>query len=687
MIEKDYLGFKFKYVNKTDAALDYYIKKFKDKNSDFNPSGIASFSRTFHKDECSESIKKANLLLNDIFLFNDPWDMEQCHIPYKLAPLKWDYSPNGDEEWIFMLNRHEYLYCLITAYYLTKEEVYIKKWIKLVISWIKENPMDNKSKCWRTIDTGIRCMSITLGLRHIISTGILHENEFLIIINSLFEQVKYLKDNFIQKYYLSNWGVLQTTGICTTLMSFYDICPEKEILDWAIDMLEKQLNFQVFEDGMQWEQSPMYHIEVLYSTLKTIYISKITGFSVSKAIMEKAYALSKSLIYSCQPNHHQIMQSDSDDTDVRDICTLAAIIFNDGELKGAGYGVVDFNTAWLLGNKAIEDYKSINKRMPKETSKAFEDGGNYYLRSSWSDAASFCYFHNGTLGSGHGHADLTHFNITAFGENFLIDPGRYTYVEGDPLRLYFKSSKAHNTVVIDDKDFTECRDSWSYNRTAQPLKNYHMFKEKVDYIEGSYFVNKNGIDDFYLVTRKLIYIKPSIWVISNIVHKEGEHIGKKYFHFDKDVIVSNNGNKTELRKNEAFMNIYHDSFESIKIKNDLMSTNYNKIQNSKTLISSLSFKDLMVSNDVIYASLDDKELNIKKGLLYQAGQDSPINENVATSIEIEISANERYIVILIHEEIFKGNKIMMYNNEIPVYGKTVLIHDKNGKVEYINLKS
>ena len=36
--------------------------------------------------------------------------------------LKWHQTPNGDMEWIFMLNRQGYLVDLAVAFYITKEE-------------------------------------------------------------------------------------------------------------------------------------------------------------------------------------------------------------------------------------------------------------------------------------------------------------------------------------------------------------------------------------------------------------------------------------------------------------------------------------------------------------------------------------------------------------------------------------
>ncbi|HLR36142.1 MAG TPA: alginate lyase family protein [Tissierellales bacterium] len=658
----------------------------KNQKSYFRVSDVIKYTKKYYKKDCKEAIMKANLIKENIFLFNSPWDMEPTNIPYKLEPLQWDYAPNGDEEWIFMLNRHEYLYCLIIAYYLTRDESYIRKWIEIILHWIKNNPVKESSKAWRTIEAGIRAMSWTISLKHIISTGLLKDDELSTILNSLYEHTNFIEKHFKEKDLISNWGILQTTGVLAVLMTFGETDSNKNQLNWAIDKLEKQLNFQVFEDGIHWEQSPMYHVVVVLALLKLIYISKNEGVDLPNSIIEKSYNSSKALIYMKKPNHRQVMQSDSDDTDLRDICTFASIIFNDGELKWAGYDFIDFDTIWLLGYSGLENYKRIKKVKPKNTSKAFEDAGNFYLRSNLSEKASFCYFHNGTLGSGHGHADLGHFNISYLGNDFLIDPGRYTYVEKDLVREYLKSTRAHNTVLIDNHPFTLCKGSWSYDKAAYSLKNYWRFTDKIDYIEGTYLADSVD-NEKYIVTRRLFFIKPSIWIISDIVYLQGKHICKKYFHLDKDVTVNIDNNIVDCMKNGVKLSLHHIDAEKIKIKKDYMSTKYNKLESSKTIVTNMKFMDFMVSTDIIYGGVDNKQLSIEKGKLYQPSKEIPLNEKVATCYSIKVGEEQEYIIVLVNNEIFDGRKLLLYNKEIPVYGKSIVISKNHNEIKYIRLKN
>ena len=71
----------------------------------------------------------------------------------------------------------------------------------------------------------------------------------------------------------------------------------------------------------------------------------------------------------------------------------------------------------------------------------------------------FLIFDCGPLGDGgHGHLDLLSVEIAAGGRSLVVDPGRYTYAEGEPnWRHWFKGTAAHNTVVVDGLDQTPYR--------------------------------------------------------------------------------------------------------------------------------------------------------------------------------------------------------------------------------------
>lgn len=57
----------------------------------------------------------------------------------------------------------------------------------------------------------------------------------------------------------------------------------------------------------------------------------------------------------------------------------------------------------------------------------------------------------GTFPTSHIHRDVFGFEFYAYGEDLLVDSGG-PYAYEDPVRAYFVSTRAHNTVVVDDRD-------------------------------------------------------------------------------------------------------------------------------------------------------------------------------------------------------------------------------------------
>lgn len=60
------------------------------------------------------------------------------------------------------------------------------------------------------------------------------------------------------------------------------------------------------------------------------------------------------------------MVGDSDDTDVRDILTQAALLLEDGVLKGGAFDRLDYESIWLLGLKKMSGISPLHRRHSKE---------------------------------------------------------------------------------------------------------------------------------------------------------------------------------------------------------------------------------------------------------------------------------------------------------------------------------
>lgn len=303
-------------------------------------------------------------------------------------------------------------------------------------------------------------------------------------------------------------GVLENHGLFEIAMMLPQSEKTKAYREFALKNLEIEARMQIMEDGMHWEQSPMYHNEVLHCYYDVMILAKRNSISLPETMTNRIKKMAYAMLSLKKPNHHQLMMGDSDDTDVRDLISVGAYLFDDPVLKFGGLEQLDFESIWDLGIEAAQAYSKLDRKEPSFTSTGLHDSGNYFMRSSWFEDANYLHFHCGTLGAGHGHSDKLHFDLVIQGEDVLMDAGRYTYVKG-PKRFEFKDPTAHNTLTVDGEFFTICKDSWECSKLSQPVKQQFVVRDDYEFVQGGhlgYMDREKGV----FVNRKIVYIKPDL---------------------------------------------------------------------------------------------------------------------------------------------------------------------------------
>ena len=348
-------------MNNIDLLWDDFKEHFAFKKEEYIK--IADFCNKNCKEMRDIVLQTADELTENIFLFRLPWDMEATNEPVDFKEkIKWNYCFNEDEEFIFQLNRHRYWICLGQAFWIKQNDIYVKTFLNQLLDWINEN-IDIKNadrKVWRTLETGLRAdywvRAMSFFISHPLITGEIKEKFFY----ALSIHAKHLAANPKKGFSIkSNWGVMEYAG----LYVLSHVLKNDEYRKKAIYFLKMALHTQIHDDGMQWEASPMYHNEVLDAYFEVLRVAKLYNDEVfsedeKEIIKNMAYAT----LYHTYPNHHQILTGDSDDTDVRDLLSRAALLFKDVKLKFAAYKELDFESAWLFGPEGIDFYEKLEAK-------------------------------------------------------------------------------------------------------------------------------------------------------------------------------------------------------------------------------------------------------------------------------------------------------------------------------------
>ena len=681
----------------------------------FDDTRIAEYIHEYCAKEAAEVIRQANLILDNTFVFMDRWDMEPCPEPYSISLDDWVTTPNGDPEWVFMLNRHDFLNKLQQAYVLTGDKRYLFKLRAYVLDWIAKNPITLEgTAATRTIDTGIRCMNWVDILVRLLREQIFSDEDASVMIDSLRAQITNMRQRYIGKYTLSNWGVLQTTAICAASIWFPETVPA-DICRWAWEELREQLSLQILEDGSHWEQSAMYHVEVLNCCTRLLvllrYAQEIdiclpedaqraacinTGWDTenemtagpgegfdSRAdgwLVAAIRVMSRHVLYTADPSFMQLAQCDSDVTDVRDVMARAAAWLPNSEIyRFAAGSHMDFDSVWISGAIGLDAFLQTEAKVPEITTWNCATGGNIFVRNKWTEDADFTWMKCSALGSSHGHADQTHLCIYRQGRPFLVDSGRYTYREEDPLRVEFKKSSAHNVCVIDGQSGGEPDGSWSYHSYDDVLKNYYHETDDVHYGEMAFHGCLHD-GTTYLIKRKVMMVDDGIWLSVQDVVCHGDHEVVEYFHLDDAVEIQPEKERILLKNDQVQLAVY--SQEALQMSTGEISKRYNEKVTAPVLAKKVKMKDRLTSQ-VLFA---DAAYKVNPVPVYQLRRSEPLPAQVACAWKIEKPDGTTYTLIMVNREIFRGDKLCSCEGDY-FYGKAVVMRRSEGEYRMIRLKT
>lgn len=624
-------------------------------------------------DEEKELIfKRAEELLNQTFVFDKPWDMERCLTPYHFEEMDWNAQCNDDEEWCFMLSRMDYLDYLIFASLLSGDPQYAEKAKAYLLHWITAHPEIKPEPSTRTLDTGIRVMNWFEALPYLYHLGCVSDTELTQIADSMLAQLSYLKASYLPKYKTSNWGSIQTCSIVAVLPYLSEDYKTNELYLWAKAEMELQFSIQVYPDGMHWEQSTMYHIEVLNYGMKALYYMGLLGDT--STIHDPVYRLATALFYQLTPSGGIESFGDSDRVCARDVFTRAAVLFNNVHFRFSGTPTCDAESLYTLGAACAAQYDAMPAATPERLYYDGTDSGMYVVRSDWKQDASFMMFTNGSLGSGHGHSDNLHVSLYHKGQEILIDAGRYTYRQDHPLRTDLKGMKAHNGIILDGKEYCLPSDSWGYADFGLPLKNYVRHADNVHYLEGAMV----GHDPLQLWTRKVIFIAPSIWMIVDDVKADGTHEAHTRFHFDPSLTLQARGDCFQIANTGLIM---APPAGGSSLTTEPCSLRYNEQLPHTVLHTKHTFTDALTQISSIYAS----DIQVESVPVYQ-NLDEAMSPEIAQARRFVLSETECCTVAICSKEIYKGKKVLSCEG-MPYHAKCVVIHQKDDQKGMILLKA
>lgn len=246
-------------------------------------------------------------------------------------------------------------------------------------------------------------------------------------------------------------------------------------------------------------------------------------------------------------------------------------------------------------------------------------------------------------------------DLTIGGRDVLVDPGRYTYVDGTERRQ-LKSVAAHNTVMLDHRTFSLPNDSWKYRYVATPL-NHSL----VDFAGGQ-VVKLTFLDQSQAVpaaiTRLLISLNQErFWQVapqlSVTQHDTGYQLGN----------VAN----------------FAMSDDQVWASQQLFSPRYNTLEHLTRLESETMFTDFTAQAAVL--SPRQQPVTITPIAAQQSGdRDAVVPQRLATGFRVDLDNGHNFLVTLQPENTIVGRKLYWFDGT-EAYGSLNIFERQGQKVE------
>ena len=464
-----------------ELAISELLKYYQSRISVKHPIDRKVKAEGFGKSASPGELQTADNALNHIFVGQSAYPPYFCG-----TDINWGTRPVPDNEWVWQLNRMSFWNAMASAYWHTGDEKYAKEWSNQLIDWTIKNPNDkDHNYAWRSIEAGIRGHSWTDLFQYFVDSPNFTPEALVTFLNSFYDHAEYLMTKYSTK---SNWGLMEAEGLAFIAITFPEFKDSDKWLTEAVRRLNAEIDIQVYPDGHQRELAMGYHLGCINWFLRTYDLAKANGKSgiFPPLYVDKVQKMCEVPLKLGHPDG-----------------TFAQ--FGDAWAGKPGQHKKNYQEWAERFNRKDFLYMASDGQQgtkPDSTAYALPYSGLYSMRSSWDNDAICLVLKCGPDGGGHCQPDNGTFELSAGGRNLMPDAGSYIY-SGDPEnRAWFRQTKVHQTLTLDEKNskYSPKLLKWNPGKTDDILvvenESYNNLthRRSVFFVEKRYFII---VDDAY----------------------------------------------------------------------------------------------------------------------------------------------------------------------------------------------
>jgi len=513
----------------------------------------------------------------------------------------------GGIKFAWELNRLHHFPQLALAFLISGRAEYKEEIFRQMRSWMLSNPYPQGINWIMGIESGIRIVNVFFTFKFLGEEGI-PSPEFSLINEFMFQHARHIF-RFPSKYSSSaNHSLAEALGLFVSGAYFSGMKKSRKWKIFGKKVLEKEVLRQVYPDGSHFEHSIFYlqfvlDIFLVYYLLCKEMDEELPPFFEKR--LKSAFNFISHLLDK-EGNYPQIGDEDEGyllklwfgrHNNFVSLLNTGAVLFSEPTWiqENAEY---DLKTFLLLGKESKKIWDELRKKK-----KHFSFEANYFRNSGLavirdrSELDILFVGNSGPLGmrplAAHGHSDALSFWISVKGRQMFVDPGTYLYHGGGRWRSYFRSTSAHNTIRVDQRDQATIVADFIF-KDFYRIEDV-FFKEFRDVVV--WCATHNGylrLTDPVWHKREVFYWKKEklLEIIDNIICKK-EHLLEIFFHFHPECCVVGGEDGCFITSNGAKARLKLDSGwrRKILVKGSFnpfggwYSSSFNRVQESFTLVA------------------------------------------------------------------------------------------------------
>lgn len=383
------------------------------------------------------------------------WSPEQHYSTVRIG------RSGADVKLPWELSRGHHLPLLAQASRLTERHEFAREAVDQILHWIDANPPEKGVNWVCAMDVAIRCVNWLWTAAWLAPVESVDDRFYERLFASLLDHGRFIEANLEimpgglrTNHYIADLVGLLYVGLCIP-----EFAESRRWATFAHVELSAEMQRQVLPDGVSFESSIPYHRLVAEMFLSSALLGRWNGVPFDEHFHERLAKMVTFTAAYTKPNGLAPQIGDADDgrlhilsgygtadpRDHRHLLAAGAVFFDRGDwYQAAGERWVE---ALWFGDTARR--RDVGPGAHPQSSASFPNAGIIILRRH----DDFVIVTAGPVGTGglgnHKHNDLLSFEAHLLGEDVLIDPGTFAYT-GDPVaRNAFRSTRAHNTVMID----------------------------------------------------------------------------------------------------------------------------------------------------------------------------------------------------------------------------------------------